>query len=106
MQDIYSFRTNKSARKIESIQPIQAADFSQESLERDEQIVQRLQNRLRERKEKFREAFRRRLDITTSDIPVNPVDADHYEPQRITRKICWQYDKEARKVPLFRRHYI
>lgn len=31
---------------------------------------------------------------------------DKYEPQRLGRKICWQYDSTARKVPLLRRHYI
>lgn len=31
---------------------------------------------------------------------------DKYEPQRISRKICWQYDQSARKIPMLRRHYI
>jgi hypothetical protein len=31
---------------------------------------------------------------------------DRYEPQRLTRKITWQYDGQARKVPLLRRPYI
>lgn len=31
---------------------------------------------------------------------------DRYEPQRLTRKITWQYDGQARKVPLLRRAYI
>lgn len=31
---------------------------------------------------------------------------DVYEPQRLTRKICWQYNESARKVPLLRRSYI
>lgn len=33
-------------------------------------------------------------------------DGDKYEPQRLGRKIVWQYDGNARKVPLLRRHYI
>ena len=33
-------------------------------------------------------------------------EEDKYEPQRLSRKICWQYDGNARKVPLLRRHYI
>jgi hypothetical protein len=32
--------------------------------------------------------------------------SDRYEPQRLTRKICWQYDESARKVPILRRPYI
>lgn len=33
-------------------------------------------------------------------------EADKYEPQRLSRKILWQYDASARKVPLLRRPYI
>lgn len=33
-------------------------------------------------------------------------EEDKYEPQRISRKICWQYDNTAHKIPLLRRHYI
>jgi hypothetical protein len=33
-------------------------------------------------------------------------EEDKYEPQRLNRKICWQYDSSAKKVPLLRRHYI
>lgn len=33
-------------------------------------------------------------------------DEDKYEPQRLNRKIVWQYDGKARKVPLLRRPYI
>jgi hypothetical protein len=38
--------------------------------------------------------------------PASRVGEDKYEPQRLGRKICWQYDHTARKVPLLRRHYI
>ncbi len=31
---------------------------------------------------------------------------DLYEPQRITRKIHWQYDSRMKKVPMLRRDYI
>jgi hypothetical protein len=31
---------------------------------------------------------------------------DHYEPQRLTRKIHWQYDSSMKKVPMLRRNYI
>jgi hypothetical protein len=33
-------------------------------------------------------------------------EEDKYEPQRLNRKILWQYDGKARKVPLLRRPYI
>jgi hypothetical protein len=33
-------------------------------------------------------------------------EADKYEPQRITRKIHWQYDRSMKKVPMLRRDYI
>ena len=33
-------------------------------------------------------------------------EEDKYEPQRLNRKIMWQYDSSAKKVPLLRRHYI
>ncbi len=105
MQDLYALQKFNRDKGIDAVQPINT-DISQENLERDEQIVQRLQSRLRERKDKFREALRRGLAVTSEEMPNNPVDTDHYEPQRLTRKICWQYDKAAKKVPLFRRHYI
>lgn len=31
---------------------------------------------------------------------------DKYEPQRLSRRIIWQYDGRAKKVPLLRRPYI
>ena len=33
-------------------------------------------------------------------------DPDRYEPQRLTRKMCWQYDGQARRVTFLRRPYI
>ncbi len=33
-------------------------------------------------------------------------EEDKYEPQRLNRKILWQYDGKAKKVPLLRRPYI
>lgn len=33
-------------------------------------------------------------------------DEDRYEPQRLTRKIHWQYDRSMKKVPMLRRDYI
>jgi hypothetical protein len=35
-----------------------------------------------------------------------PGEEDKYEPQRLNRKIMWQYDGKAKKVPLLRRPYI
>jgi|GEM_PF-1907322 len=31
---------------------------------------------------------------------------DRYEPQRLTRKIHWQYNRDMKKVPMLRRDYI
>jgi hypothetical protein len=36
----------------------------------------------------------------------NEEGSDKYEPQRITRKIHWQYDGSMKKVPMLRRNYI
>jgi len=69
--------------------------------ERDESIIRTLRESLRERGSSNTEATppqRRR----STDRP----GEDKYEPQRLGRKICWQYDSSAHKVPLLRRHYI
>ena len=62
--------------------------------DRDEAILGFLRQRLWERAHGNRR-------VTSA-----PGDADKYEPQRLGRKILWQYDGKARKVPLLRRHYI
>lgn len=67
--------------------------------ERDEDIIRMLRNKLKERGPEAAPAPRNRRK---SDLPTE----DKYEPQRLGRKICWQYDVNARKVPLLRRHYI
>ena len=52
------------------------------------------------------------LQVAAKDSPaargilIGAQGEDKYEPQRLGRKICWQYDNTARKVPLLRRHYI
>jgi hypothetical protein len=68
--------------------------------ERDQEIIMMLRQRLKERQGNM---------YDTSDPPARKRTAgeeDKYEPQRISRKICWQYDSSAKRVPLLRRHYI
>lgn len=70
--------------------------------DRDEDIIRMLRSKLKERGPAAKAA----------DLPFTPDqkqasgDEDKYEQQRIGRKICWQYDSNAKKVPLLRRHYI
>lgn len=66
--------------------------------ERDEAIIQLLREKLKTRDPGNKAA--------TRPGPAASGDSDKYEPQRLGRKICWQYDASARKVPLLRRHYI
>jgi hypothetical protein len=62
--------------------------------DRDEAILGFLRQRLWERANGNKRA-------------TGPADEeDKYEPQRLNRKIMWQYDGKARRVPLLRRHYI
>lgn len=67
--------------------------------ERDEAIIQLLREKLQSRDPGNRHA-------TQSGNDAEAGAEDKYEPQRLGRKICWQYDAAARKVPLLRRHYI
>jgi hypothetical protein len=67
--------------------------------DRDEDILLMLRRKLKER--------------NSEDTPGAPPrrkgragEEDKYEPQRLNRKICWQYDINAKKIPLLRRHYI
>ena len=62
--------------------------------DRDEAILGFLRQRLWERAHSNRR------------VTADPGDADKYEQQRLGRKIMWQYDGNAKKVPLLRRHYI
>jgi hypothetical protein len=73
-----------------------------EARERDEEIIRMLRSKLQERGPGAQAAF---PSITRDGKPA-PGEEDKYEPQRINRKICWQYDSNAKKVPLLRRHYI
>lgn len=62
--------------------------------DRDEAILGFLRQRLWERAQGNRR-------VTSADG-----EEDKYEPQRLNRKIMWQYDGKAKKVPLLRRPYI
>jgi|SRR5690606_18035888 len=70
--------------------------------ERDEDIIRMLRGKLKER---ANGGSGDRSAIARPAKP-SPGEEDKYEPQRINRKICWQYDSNAKKVPLLRRHYI
>ncbi len=76
-------------------------DESQNS-SRDEGIINQLRNKLAARPQGNVNATggRRASDKRLTS------EEDKYEPQRLSRKICWQYDQSAHKVPLLRRHYI
>jgi hypothetical protein len=66
--------------------------------DRDEAILGFLRQRLWER------AHGNKRD--TSGAKGAAGEEDKYEPQRLNRKILWQYDSSAKRVPLLRRHYI
>jgi len=76
------------------------ADYYRE--ERDEAIIRLLRDKLREREARNMTATKPILTPAAEGTE----GEDKYEPQRLSRKICWQYDSSARKVPLLRRHYI
>lgn len=70
--------------------------------DRDEAILLLLRQKLKGRNASVE-------DASTPKAPArkaSPSEEDKYEPQRISRKICWQYDSNAKRVPLLRRHYI
>lgn len=64
--------------------------------DRDEAILGFLRQRLWER------AHAGKRDA----VKASSGEEDKYEPQRLGRKILWQYDSSAKRVPLLRRHYI
>lgn len=70
------------------------------SEDRDEAIISLLREKLKGRQPAPKAAAPR-----PGQAP-EPTGEDKYEPQRLNRKIVWQYDSTARKVPLLRRHYI
>lgn len=69
--------------------------------ERDEAIIQLLREKLKDRGQG-------NSKDTQGGAPTagDSQGEDKYEPQRLSRKIVWQYDSAARKVPLLRRPYI
>lgn len=72
------------------------------SKDRDEDIISLLREKLKDRA--GRNAKDTQAGMNFLNGPAG--DQDKYEPQRLSRKICWQYDNNAKKVPLLRRHYI
>jgi hypothetical protein len=69
--------------------------------ERDESIIRLLRDKLKDRDSGNPDAT-----LPARPRRVHAEGEDKYEPQRLSRKICWQYDSSAHKVPLLRRHYI
>ncbi|MDB5102357.1 MAG: hypothetical protein JWP91_46 [Fibrobacteres bacterium] len=70
--------------------------------ERDEEIISLLRRKLRDRT-----SGNGKDTLGGAPFRKGPAgEEDKYEPQRLSRKICWQYDINAKKVPLLRRHYI
>jgi hypothetical protein len=72
------------------------------SQDRDEDIISMLRRKLKERASGNANDTKGGMKFLNGPAG----DEDKYEPQRISRKICWQYDNNAKKVPLLRRHYI
>jgi hypothetical protein len=74
-------------------------EASPKAYDRDEDILLMLRRKLQQRNS----------EATPGPAPKRrgPMgEEDKYEPQRLSRKICWQYDINAKKIPLLRRHYI
>ena len=76
--------------EVDGVQPANEREPGEQRQEKS--LLDRLRNMLRQNN---REAASSSLD-----------GADRYEPQRLTRKIHWQYDGHAHKVPMLRRPYI
>jgi hypothetical protein len=70
----------------------------------DERLVQLLGEFFRGGKEKRRQMLQGQPQSADSDVTED--GEDKYEPQRLTRKIHWQYDRSMKKVPMLRRDYI
>lgn len=83
---------------VGDVEPLEAAHGAADQ-DRDRDIIMTLRQRLKDRQGSTYDTWpapRRRA----------AGEEDKYEPQRLNRKICWQYDSSAKKVPLLRRHYI
>lgn len=83
----------------------QGHDSSAEREPANEQWVQMLAEFFRGGKEKRRQMLQA-ASQNTSDTDSDEEGEDKYEPQRLTRKIHWQYDRSMKKVPMLRRDYI
>ncbi len=71
--------------------------------QRDERMLEELRDSLNKKKKKRKEKEDEKAGEKESE---EEAGEDHYEPQRLTRKICWQYDQQGRKIPMFRRPYM
>jgi hypothetical protein len=68
---------------------------------RDEDLIYMLQEKLRGKR------YSNQQDTPAArPASAGPAEEDKYEPQRLSRKICWQYDSHAKRVPILRRPYI
>lgn len=103
----YELHRPGTAGVIPLVSDVEALDRSRSSRsdDRDEAIIQLLREKLKGRNP--------RNGKDTEEAPKAAAAApgaaqgeDKYEPQRLSRKILWQYDSTAHKVPLLRRHYI
>ncbi len=97
---------------IEAIDSINPDANRQDS---DAKLLRRLKQRLRKRKQSSGQSKNYSAENDFGDAITGQntgaiaslfTDGDHYEPQRLTRKIVWQYNQDAKKVPMFRRSYI
>lgn len=80
------------------------SDGNTSGTDADGRLLQLIGEFLRGGKDK-RKALLQKAQSEVSD-PEEEGDEDHYEPQRLTRKIHWQYDSRMKKVPMLRRDYI
>ena len=82
--------SSPDVREVDSVWAASRRDSFERQL-REESVLAQLRGMLRRRH---------------GDAEDEGDEPDRYEPQRLTRKIHWQYDGQARKVPLLRRPYI
>ncbi len=72
-------------------------------MQRDERMLEELRDNLKKKKKKREE---KKAEKENESESTDEAGEDHYEPQRLTRKICWQYDQQGKKIPMFRRPYL
>jgi len=99
------------AEKIQSI-PELVSDSNQENQEnlpesRYARVLSLLRNLLRGGRDQRKKLLELNLVEKQTGKSIETTEAeDKYEPQRLTRKIVWQYDSSAKRIPLLRRDYI